>query len=316
MWSIVVRHRMPLKKQKRVTTSSNSSVFINANRFENKRDCLIFSSPCHIYSWQRNSNTKGFVFYFKEEFLACDILSEFPFFKVIEINLFEPEQAEAEKSLSYFQRIWVEFRGTNSYKTHIIQSLVLALLYYCKSLYERYRTQEKDKPRSLIIFLFDYLLINYSSNYYVLFVGNTRSTSKNRPTHLDRINSMSSGSRCPFTGGCQKSQPPHMPSNRDWWSNYLNLSILHQHSPQANPLGESFNYAEEFKSLDLAALRADIFELMTTSQDWWPADYELCTGFLSLVSATLTCSNFERGQKPETKMRAAFQLVLKRRSRL
>jgi catalase-peroxidase len=86
-----------------------------------------------------------------------------------------------------------------------------------------------------------------------------------------------------------------MPSNRDWWSNYLNLSILHQHSPQANPLGESFNYAEEFKSLDLAALRADIFELMTTSQDWWPADYELCTGFLSLVSATLTCSNFERG---------------------
>lgn len=130
---------------------SNSSVFINANRFENKRDCLIFSSPYHIYSWQRSSNTKGFVFYFKEEFLACDILSKFPFFKVTEINLFEPEQAEAEKLLGYFQMIWVEFRDTNSYKTHIIQSLVLALLYYCKSLYERYRTQEKEKPRSLII---------------------------------------------------------------------------------------------------------------------------------------------------------------------
>jgi AraC-like DNA-binding protein len=130
---------------------SNSSVFINANKFENKRDCLIFSSPYHIYSWQRSSNTQGFVFYFKEEFLACDILSEFPFFKVTEINLFEPEQAEAEKLLGYFQMIWVEFRDTNSYKTHIIQSLVLALLYYCKSLYERYRTQEKDKPRSLII---------------------------------------------------------------------------------------------------------------------------------------------------------------------
>ncbi len=130
---------------------SNSSVFINANRFENKRDCLIFSSPYHIYSWQRSSNTQSFVFYFKEEFLACDILSEFPFFKVTEINLFEPEQAEAEKLLGYFQMIWVEFKDTNSYKTHIIQSLVLALLYYCKSLYERYRTQEKDKPRSLII---------------------------------------------------------------------------------------------------------------------------------------------------------------------
>ncbi|URD49026.1 catalase/peroxidase HPI [Chroococcidiopsis sp. CCNUC1] len=64
-----------------------------------------------------------------------------------------------------------------------------------------------------------------------------------------------------------------MPSNRDWWPKYLNLSILHQHSPQANPMSEAFNYAEEFKKLDLAAVRADIFELMTTSQDWWPADY-------------------------------------------
>ena len=84
---------------------------------------------------------------------------------------------------------------------------------------------------------------------------------------------MSNGSGCPFTGGGQKSQPRHMPSNRDWWPHYLNLSILHQHTPQANPMGEEFNYAQEFKSLDLAALRADIYELMTTSQDWWPADY-------------------------------------------
>jgi catalase-peroxidase len=84
---------------------------------------------------------------------------------------------------------------------------------------------------------------------------------------------MSSGSGCPFTGGGQKSQPRHRPGNRDWWPNYLNLSILHQHTPQANPMGEDFNYAEEFKTLDLAAVRADIYELMTTSQDWWPADY-------------------------------------------
>jgi AraC-like DNA-binding protein len=129
----------------------NSSIFINSDRFDNKRDCLVFSSPYHIYSWQRDSNTKGFVFYFKDEFLTCDILSEFPFFKVTESNLFEPEQAESEKLLGYFQMIWAEFAATNPYKTHIIQSLVLALLYYCKSLYERYRAQEKDQPRSLII---------------------------------------------------------------------------------------------------------------------------------------------------------------------
>ncbi|MBD2309872.1 catalase/peroxidase HPI [Chroococcidiopsis sp. FACHB-1243] len=84
---------------------------------------------------------------------------------------------------------------------------------------------------------------------------------------------MSSESGCPFTGGSQKLTARHMPSNRDWWPKYLNLSILHQHSPQANPMSEAFNYAEEFKKLDLAAVRADIFELMTTSQDWWPADY-------------------------------------------
>ncbi|MBK6562515.1 MAG: catalase/peroxidase HPI [Dehalococcoidia bacterium] len=62
-------------------------------------------------------------------------------------------------------------------------------------------------------------------------------------------------------------------SNRTWWPNQLNLSVLHQNSPLADPLGENFNYAEEFKTLDLDALKQDIFQLMTTSQDWWPADY-------------------------------------------
>ena len=81
-------------------------------------------------------------------------------------------------------------------------------------------------------------------------------------------------SKCPFMhGGSQQFAAGGGTSNRDWWPNQLNLSILRQHSPQSNPMGETFNYAEEFKSLDLAALRADMFELMTTSQDWWPADY-------------------------------------------
>jgi catalase-peroxidase len=62
-------------------------------------------------------------------------------------------------------------------------------------------------------------------------------------------------------------------SNRDWWPHQLNLHILHQHSSKSNPLGEAFNYAEAFKSLDYAALKADLFDLMTNSQDWWPADY-------------------------------------------
>ncbi|MGV2826817.1 catalase/peroxidase HPI [Myxosarcina sp. GI1(2024)] len=85
---------------------------------------------------------------------------------------------------------------------------------------------------------------------------------------------MSSEGKCPFIhGGSQKFTAGGGTSNRDWWPNQLNLRILHQHSPQSNPMGESFNYAEEFKSLDLAALRADLLELMTMSQDWWPADY-------------------------------------------
>ncbi len=68
--------------------------------------------------------------------------------------------------------------------------------------------------------------------------------------------------------------PPSRPrTNRDWWPDQIDLSILHQHSPQSNPLGEDFNYAEEFKTLDLEALKRDLIEVMTTSQDWWPADY-------------------------------------------
>jgi catalase-peroxidase len=62
-------------------------------------------------------------------------------------------------------------------------------------------------------------------------------------------------------------------SNRDWWPNQLNLRILHQHSQKSNPMGEAFNYAREFKKLDLAALKKDLYALMTDSQDWWPADW-------------------------------------------
>jgi len=62
-------------------------------------------------------------------------------------------------------------------------------------------------------------------------------------------------------------------SNQDWWPDQLNLQVLHQHSPRGNPMGEDYDYAEEFKSLDVEALKRDVLEVMTTSQDWWPADY-------------------------------------------
>ena len=68
-------------------------------------------------------------------------------------------------------------------------------------------------------------------------------------------------------------------SNKDWWPNQLNLSILHQHGTQTSPLGDAFNYADEFKKLDLAALKKDLYALMTDSQDWWPADWGHYGGF-------------------------------------
>lgn len=79
--------------------------------------------------------------------------------------------------------------------------------------------------------------------------------------------------KCPFSGGALKQSAGGGTRNRDWWPNQLNLSILRQHSSLSDPMGEGFNYAEEFKSLDLKSVKHDIFDLMTRSQDWWPADY-------------------------------------------
>ena len=84
---------------------------------------------------------------------------------------------------------------------------------------------------------------------------------------------MSDSSMCPVTGKSGRQVAGGGTSNRDWWPNQLNLTILHQHSSKSNPMGEAFNYREEFKKLDLAAIKKDLYELMTTSQDWWPADW-------------------------------------------
>ena len=79
--------------------------------------------------------------------------------------------------------------------------------------------------------------------------------------------------QCPFHGGALKQTAGGGTSNRDWWPNQLKLNILRQHSSLSNPMEKGFNYAEEFKKLDLKAVKKDIFELMTKSQPWWPADY-------------------------------------------
>ncbi len=78
---------------------------------------------------------------------------------------------------------------------------------------------------------------------------------------------MADGSKCPVTGGT------HAHTNRDWWPNQLSLQVLHQHSSLSNPLGEAFDYAKEFKSLDLDAVIKDLHAVMTDSQEWWPADF-------------------------------------------
>ncbi|MBD9628085.1 catalase/peroxidase HPI [Ensifer sp. ENS06] len=79
--------------------------------------------------------------------------------------------------------------------------------------------------------------------------------------------------KCPVMHGAQTSAQSPGTSNRDWWPNQLNLKILHQNSSLSDPMGEAFDYAEEFKKLDLPAVKSDLFALMTDSQDWWPADF-------------------------------------------
>ena len=84
---------------------------------------------------------------------------------------------------------------------------------------------------------------------------------------------MTTETTSPVRNGAHGTPTPKARSNRDWWPNQLAVEILHQNSPLSNPMGKEFNYAVEFKKLDLDALKKDIEAVMTTSQDWWPADY-------------------------------------------
>ncbi|NOS55857.1 MAG: catalase/peroxidase HPI [Cyclobacteriaceae bacterium] len=91
--------------------------------------------------------------------------------------------------------------------------------------------------------------------------------------HTSTSATMNGEAKCPFHGGALKQSAGTGPRNYDWWPNQLKLNILRQHSSLSNPMDKSFDYAKEFKKLDLKALKKEIFTLMTTSQDWWPADY-------------------------------------------
>ena len=89
----------------------------------------------------------------------------------------------------------------------------------------------------------------------------------------NKSNGQGDFSKCPYLGGVLREGAGGGSINRDWWPNQLNLNILRQHSSLSDPMDENFDYAEEFKKLDLAAVKQDLYELMTNSQEWWPADY-------------------------------------------
>jgi catalase-peroxidase len=79
--------------------------------------------------------------------------------------------------------------------------------------------------------------------------------------------------KCPFASGVRQQTVASAPTNADWWPQQLNVKMLHQHSAKSDPMGADFDYAKEFKTLDLHAVVKDLTALMTDSQDWWPADY-------------------------------------------
>jgi len=100
-----------------------------------------------------------------------------------------------------------------------------------------------------------------------------RETQHPGPPIVEDQNAMSGDAKCPVSSGTVKHTISGAPTNANWWPDQLNLKILHQHSEKSNPMGQDFNYAKEFESLDLKAVVKDLHALMTDSQDWWPADY-------------------------------------------
>src|SRR5258708_29601333 len=99
--------------------------------------------------------------------------------------------------------------------------------------------------------------------------NNSKKTATRSEGNMDTRTDVTAG-KCPVVHGTTN---VGMRSNKDWWPTQLNLRILRANSPQSDPMGKAFNYAEEFKKLDYAGLKKDLAALMTDSQDWWPADF-------------------------------------------
>jgi catalase-peroxidase len=123
-----------------------------------------------------------------------------------------------------------------------------------------------------------YLLLFYQNGYFV-FCKTKSNMSNNNGNHTStdaktgKVWDVNDSSRkCPFLSGSMKKTGGNGTNNKDWWPNQLNMNMLRQHSSLSNPMGE-FDYAEAFQSVDLKALKQDLYDLMTDSQDWWPADY-------------------------------------------
>jgi catalase-peroxidase len=117
---------------------------------------------------------------------------------------------------------------------------------------------------------------NINSEGHATRVGEMNDDSHATPsthTEVDSSVTATASGKCPFHGGELKQAAGSGTRNRDWWPNQLKLNILRQHSALSNPMEETFNYAEEFKSLNLTAVKQELFELMTDSKEWWPADY-------------------------------------------
>src|SRR5271170_3703166 len=102
--------------------------------------------------------------------------------------------------------------------------------------------------------------------------GPAQTTQSGSDRTMDGDSSPSAG-KCPVIHGTTAHTTFAGRSNRDWWPNQLNLRILHQHSSLSDPMGKAFNYAKDFKKLDLGSVKQDLLALMTDSQNWWPADY-------------------------------------------
>ena len=133
------------------------------------------------------------------------------------------------------------------------------------------------------------------------------------PTHMENTLASSSGTvspedqskatetKCPFNHGASAA------TNRDWWPNQVSLKALHQHSDLSDPMGKEFDYAKEFKSLDLNAVIKDLHALMTDSQEWWPADFGHYGG-LFIRMAWHSAGTYRIGDGPRRRRRGAATL--------